>query len=371
MFMLATCITAIHPGVETHLELLLRVCTRERLSSTQSAYVLATAHHESRLGLWMDDHRSGWDDEGNANLGNDHEGDGRKYRARGYGRIVGRKAYGRWAEYLGLPLLDHPDLAAEPAVAADILVLGMQLGRFTGRALGDYVNDDKVDYVRARRVMPSSDKPVQIAATARQFEAAIEGTKPTGPTRSDVKKLQNGLVKIGWPLAVDGSLGPLSSQAIVDFQTGYDLANLPIDGNPDPLTRLAVDSCAANDGFASEHFRFAEFRTAGDVGLCPTNRVIRVERKLLQALECYRSHIGRPVRVAEGYRSVSYNDRIGGRFDSEHVRGLAVHVEDPVLDADEVASLDAFSSIGHRQGLAVHLGVGSETITRPEVYPIG
>ena len=369
--MMPASIKTIHPGVETHLELLLRVSNRERLSGTQTSYVLATAHHESRLGLWMDDHRSGWDYEGRTALGNIHDGDGRLFRARGYGRLVGRAAYERLGLELDLPLIEQPELAAEPGVAAEILVLGMKHGHFTGRALAEYVNESRVDYVRARRVMPSAEKPVQIAATARQFEAALEGTKPTGPTHSDVKKLQGGLAKIGWPLSVDGFLGPLSCRAIADFQVGYTFANLPVDGNPDPLTRLAIESCATNDGLASDHFRFAEFRTAGHGGLGPDNRVIRVERKLLKALERYRSHLGRPVHIAAGYRSIGYNNKIGARSDSEHVKGLAVHVEKPALEADEVKSLDAFTSIGHRRGLAVHLGVGALATTGPRVYPIG
>ena len=339
-----------------NLDLLTRVCRNERLSCPQTAYVLATAFHESRLGLWMVDHRLG---------------DGDRYRGRGFAPLAGRAAYATFGRRLDLPLLTRPDLAARPEIAARILVRGMKLGLFTGRRLDEDIDDRRVDYVAARAVMDPSDRAVRVAGYARAFEAHLEGRDAAEPTSSDVGQAQRHLATIGWPLAADGHLGPLTARAIRDFQAGYCLAELPVDGSLEPITSLAIESCAAHDGFASDHFRFAEFRTAGSAELGARNRVIRVERALLEALETYRRAVGRPVGIACGYRSIEHNAAVGGRADSEHLVGRAVHVRTPELAVNAVRRLGAFGSIGHRSGLAVHLGVPVHaTPDRPRVYSL-
>lgn len=55
-------------------------------------------------------------------LGNTKKGDGFKFRGRGYMHLTGRENYERAGKALGLNLIAHPDLAADPAVAADIAV---------------------------------------------------------------------------------------------------------------------------------------------------------------------------------------------------------------------------------------------------------
>ncbi|MDH3682676.1 MAG: peptidoglycan-binding protein [Acidimicrobiia bacterium] len=369
--MMPRSIEAAHPDAKEHIRLLQSVCRREGLSGPQSAYVLATALHESRLGLWMDDPTAGWSYEDRRRLGNTAEGDGRRYRGRGYARLVGRLQYRQWGLHLDLPLEAEPDLAAVPEIAAEILVTGMKLGRFTGRALAEFVNETKVDYVRARRVMPAADRPIRIAGYARHFEAELEGVTCEGPTKSDIQRAQSRLQAIGWPLAIDGFLGPYTRRAIRDFQSGYTYAELATDGCPDPLTRAALETCAANDGHASEHFRFDQFRTGGSQRLSATNRVIRVERPLLHALERYWEQVGAPVRLDCGYRSVGYNNQIGARPDSEHLRGRAVHVREPQLPAPAVMAMGVFSSIGCRQDLVVHLGVNDQVSpSEPRVYAL-
>ena len=368
--MMETSVAELHPDVGYHFDLVQRVCGRERLSTPQTAYALAVARHHSLMGLWMEDPASGWTHEGSSKLGNVKEGDGPRFRARGYLPIVGRSSYAQIGDQLGLPLTDRPELAAWPEVAVEILVVGMKRGLFTGRHLARYVNETSVDYWRAQRVLPSLSKPIQVAAYARQFEAALEGAPPNGPTRSDIIRLQSCLAEIGWPVPVDGHFGPLTMRAVADFQAGYTFCRLPIDGTASPLTRLAIESCWSQGGYASDHFRFAEFRTPDHLALCVSNRAIRIERRLLHSLERYRALIGGPVRITSGYRSETYNRRIGARPDSEHLRGLAVHVEVPLLSATAVSDLKAFTSIGLRDGLAVHLGVGRGSISRPRIHSI-
>ena len=53
-------------------------------------------------------------------LGNSQPGDGWAFRGRGLIQITGRDNYARFGQRLGLDLIGHPDLAAEPPAAARI-----------------------------------------------------------------------------------------------------------------------------------------------------------------------------------------------------------------------------------------------------------
>jgi predicted chitinase len=55
-------------------------------------------------------------------LGNKQIGDGAKYHGRGYIQITGRDNYRMAGQALGIPLEQHPELAAKPDVAAKIAV---------------------------------------------------------------------------------------------------------------------------------------------------------------------------------------------------------------------------------------------------------
>ena len=53
-------------------------------------------------------------------MGNTAPGDGSRYRGRGIFQLTGKNNYQRYAELLQLPLVENPDLAAEPDNAARI-----------------------------------------------------------------------------------------------------------------------------------------------------------------------------------------------------------------------------------------------------------
>jgi predicted chitinase len=54
--------------------------------------------------------------------GNEKSGDGWRYRGRGYIQLTGKDNYRLYGQILGLDLLNNPDLALDPTVAAQILV---------------------------------------------------------------------------------------------------------------------------------------------------------------------------------------------------------------------------------------------------------
>ena len=125
-------------------------------------------------------------------LGNTPEadGDGFKYRGRGYVQITGQDNY----EKFGIE--DNPDLALDPVEAFKILSVGMQTGAFTKKKISDYINDVQCDYKSARKVINGTDKNILIAGYARNFEEALRTAKTSAaappvqpPTLPDAKEL--------------------------------------------------------------------------------------------------------------------------------------------------------------------------------------
>lgn len=158
--------------------LLLAACCKYGVDDAgQIAYLLATAEHESGLGAFMGEIWGPTDDqkkyEGRANLGNNEPGDGYKFRGRGFVQLTGRTNYTWWTQRLGIDLVANPHLAAEPATAAEIAVLGMKEGRFTGKCLDDYIQGDRLDFVRARRIINGMFRAGLVAASASNFLAAL------------------------------------------------------------------------------------------------------------------------------------------------------------------------------------------------------
>ncbi len=106
-------------------------------------------------------------------MGNQRQGDGYRYRGRGYVQLTWRNNYVRAGLKLGVDLAGNPDLAMEPRIAYSAMSAGMREGWFTGRKLSDYIRPGRIDYVNARRIINGTDKAAEIAAYARGFESIL------------------------------------------------------------------------------------------------------------------------------------------------------------------------------------------------------
>jgi putative chitinase len=70
--------------------------------------------HESGGWRWLEEIASGAAYEGRRDLGNTQAGDGRRFKGRGLIQLTGRDNYARAKRETGLPLIERPELAAEP-----------------------------------------------------------------------------------------------------------------------------------------------------------------------------------------------------------------------------------------------------------------
>ena len=162
-----------NPDVAHHIERIVDVAQQEGLTQEQTAYVLATATHESHLGRFMEELSSGAQYEGRRDLGNTEPGDGVRFKGRGYVQITGRRNYTDWSNRLGVDLVGNPELAENPDIAAQILVRGMRDGTFTGRRLDAYVNEATTDFRNARRTVNGTDRADLIAGYAVDYNQAL------------------------------------------------------------------------------------------------------------------------------------------------------------------------------------------------------
>jgi uncharacterized protein YcbK (DUF882 family) len=85
-------------------------------------------------------------------------------------------------------------------------------------------------------------------------------------------------------------------------------------------------------GDLSSHFSKAELA-------CRCCGQLRVEKRLVDALEELRSLAGKPIVIHDGYRCENHNQEVGGVTDSEHTRGMAADVDIPGLSLQQMYEL--------------------------------
>jgi len=153
-----------------------------------AAYMLATIWHETAQTFEPITEYGGYSyfSRYDGRCGNSRRGDGYRYRGRGYVQLTFKCNYKKASEKLcrltnrypeGIDLVANPDLALEPEVASDILLLGMREGWFTGKKLNDYITGTRCDYYRARKIINALDKARTIARAADKFETLLNAAK--------------------------------------------------------------------------------------------------------------------------------------------------------------------------------------------------
>jgi putative chitinase len=131
---------------------------------------------------------------------------GHTYYGRGYVQLTWDYNYRAMGSILGVDLVNNPDKALDPTIAAAIMFEGMQRGTFTSKKLADYFNDRLTDWVNARRIINGTDKAETIASMARQFHGALIAASDTNsrvPPPPDIPKPKPAEpAKGGWLAAI-------------------------------------------------------------------------------------------------------------------------------------------------------------------------
>ena len=89
---------------------------------TERAMFLAQMAHESGNFRYDEEIHDGSNYEGRSDLGNTRAGDGKRYKGRGYIQLTGRANYTHYGKKLGVDLVNNPELAKRPDIAADVAV---------------------------------------------------------------------------------------------------------------------------------------------------------------------------------------------------------------------------------------------------------
>jgi putative chitinase len=172
------------------INLILKACRAANWPVSWVAYALATAFHET-AGTMQPIREYGsnaylcrnYDIQGKnparaKKMGNTKPGDGVRYCGRGLVQLTWYANYLKAGRKLNIDLVNHPDLAMRPDIAARIMVEGMREGWFTGRDINDdlpatntYATQEQ--FMLSRDVINGKDKAVKIAEEAMVFQHAL------------------------------------------------------------------------------------------------------------------------------------------------------------------------------------------------------
>lgn len=134
------------------------------------AYILATTFHETAKTMQP---VKEWGRGKGHPYGEPDPKTGHRYYGRGFVQLTWGYNYLRLGKLLGIDLYENPELACDTKIATDILFTGMIQGMFTGKALGQYFNDDETDWINARKIVNGKDRAELIAKYAVHFHHAL------------------------------------------------------------------------------------------------------------------------------------------------------------------------------------------------------
>ncbi len=177
------------PSEVANTEYIIDACEKANFPKSWIAYCLATAYHETASTMQPIAERGGYDylennygikgkNPSRARLnGNTALGDGALYCGRGYVQLTWKNNYAKASKITGLDLVNNPQLALKPDVAATIMVSGMRDGWFTGKSLNYILPINGIatlaQFITARKIINGVDKALKIAQYAIVFQGAL------------------------------------------------------------------------------------------------------------------------------------------------------------------------------------------------------
>lgn len=138
-----------------------------------AAYMLATTKHEC-AGTWQPIAEYGRGI--GKKYGKPDKRTGKAYFGRGYVQLTWADNYQAMGQALKVSLLEKPELAMDPEIAWEIMKRGMMRGSFTGVKLCQFINEDRCDYVNARKIVNGLDCAEKIAGYAETIEGMLKNS---------------------------------------------------------------------------------------------------------------------------------------------------------------------------------------------------
>lgn len=92
-----------------------------------------------------------------------------------------------------------------------------------------------------------------------------------------------------------------------------------------------VNFIKAEYGLVSPHFKAKEFQCKDK------SEYLLIATELIETLEAIRNHFNAPVRINSGYRTPSWNSKVGGAPNSYHCKGMAADIVVKGHNSREVA----------------------------------
>ncbi len=106
----------------------------------------------------------------------------------------------------------------------------------------------------------------------------------------------------------------------------------------------------------SKNFKLKEFQCKDG------SQLVKIDSELLHKLQKLRDSICKPIIINSGYRTESYNKKVGGAKNSYHTQGQAVDIRINGLKPEEVAKIAeriGFTGIGIYKNFT-HLDIRSK-----------
>lgn len=195
-------------------DLIIKTCLKYGLSRDEAAYILGTAAWETNY--TFEPVREAY------YLGSKAEAYRKKLRyypwyGRGFVQLTWEENYKKAGKRIGVDLTTNPDKAMDPYIAAEILVVGMKEGWFTGKDLDDYIDsvdesdkEDFLEFYNARRIVNGMDKANEIAILAEKYEKELVASGyGLESTEKPVDGSKDSSAIPGWVITVIGLLSLL------------------------------------------------------------------------------------------------------------------------------------------------------------------
>ncbi|SKC05494.1 peptidoglycan-binding protein [Luteibacter sp. 22Crub2.1] len=204
--------------------------TREEVDAA-----LATRDPETIANLLYDTHPT---------LGNREPGDGWRFHGRGVIQLTGRSNYEKFGRLVGVDLVEHPHLASEPDVSADVAIAYWKercrdIDPTDVRAATKAINGGSNGYAErvaavnqwSTVITPELVEGIRnqtigtedLMAMNASHHAPASSTLREGARGDRVRELQTQLHDLGYALRPDGAYGNATRLAVMAFQQNHDL----------------------------------------------------------------------------------------------------------------------------------------------------